>query len=280
MDEELIRFERGFTLEDAMLEDDNDYAERVENNTIFPPVNATSELTDEDSGEEETLSINNLPGSQLHAPPEIIFQDNSNKLIEKIIRQYDVPLSELRKSLPSKSRNVVKKKQKNYHWANEDLSITTFTFYDTYNPENLDGPLQIFSKFSDDDLIELIVRKSNRYAQQRNIKSNIESYEIKGFIGILILIGYIQIPNRRIFWEREKDGHNELVAEVLSRDRFEYISSNVYVANNEELDQADKFAKIRPIHRKAGGELDQLSFRRRVATGLLTQNKKRYDWTT
>ncbi|KAF2894819.1 hypothetical protein ILUMI_11358 [Ignelater luminosus] len=219
MDEELIRFERGFTLEDAMLEDDNDYAERVENNTIFPPVNATSELTDEDSGEEETLSINNLPGSQLHAPPEIIFQDNN-------------------------------------------------------------GPLQIFSKFSDDDLIELIVRKSNRYAQQRNIKSNIESYEIKGFIGILILIGYIQIPNRRIFWEREKDGHNELVAEVLSRDRFEYISSNVHVANNQELDQADKFAKIRPIHRKAGGELDQLSFRRRVATGLLTQNKKRYDWTT
>ncbi|KAF2891796.1 hypothetical protein ILUMI_14377 [Ignelater luminosus] len=166
---------RGFTLENAlaMLEDDNDYAERVENIAIFPAVNATSELTDEDSGEEEMLPINNLPGSQLQAPAEIIFQDNDC------------------------------------------------------------GPLEIFSKFFDDDLIELIVRESNSYAQQRNRKSNIESHEIKGFIGILILSGYIQVPRRRIFWEREKDGHNELVAEVLSRDRFEYILPNVHVANNE-----------------------------------------------
>ncbi|KAF2890150.1 hypothetical protein ILUMI_16023, partial [Ignelater luminosus] len=146
----------------------------------------------------------------------------------------DVPLSELRKSLPSKPRNVVKKKRNNYHWVNKDLSITTSKFDDTYNPENLDcDPLEIFSKFFDDDLIELIVCESNSYAQQRNKKSNIESHKIKGFIGILILSGYIQVPRRRIFWEREKDGHNELVAEVLSRDRFEYILSNVHVANNE-----------------------------------------------
>ncbi|KAF2888807.1 hypothetical protein ILUMI_17367 [Ignelater luminosus] len=107
--------EQGFTLEGAlaMLEGDNDYAERVENITIFPLVNETYELTDEDSGEEETLSSNNLPGSQLQAPAEIIFQDDAN---HDFSSEDDVPLSELRKSLAFKPRNVVKKKQKNHHW--------------------------------------------------------------------------------------------------------------------------------------------------------------------
>lgn len=38
----------------------------------MPPVNACDPLNDEDSGEEEQLNINNLPGSQLRAPAEQI----------------------------------------------------------------------------------------------------------------------------------------------------------------------------------------------------------------
>ncbi|KAF2887154.1 hypothetical protein ILUMI_19019 [Ignelater luminosus] len=176
MAEELIHFERSFTLENAlyMLEDDNNYAERVENITIFPPVNATSELTDEDS-----------------ADGDFSFED-------------DVPLSELRKSLPSKpcKENTRKLSLGKQRFVN----YTTSKFDDTYSPENLDGPLQVSSKFFDDHLIELIVRESNRYAQQRNRKGNIESHEIKGFIGIFILSGYIQVKKRRIFWQRERMG--------------------------------------------------------------------------
>ncbi|KAK9700400.1 Transposase IS4 [Popillia japonica] len=35
-----------------------------------------------------------------------------------------------------------------------------------------------------------------------------------------------QLPRRRMFWEREKDAHNSLVSDAITRDKFEYILSN------------------------------------------------------
>uniref|UniRef100_A0A6P7F7U5 PiggyBac transposable element-derived protein 3-like n=1 Tax=Diabrotica virgifera virgifera TaxID=50390 RepID=A0A6P7F7U5_DIAVI len=54
---------RGFSLNDAlaMLEEEEDMIEHVESLTISPPENATDSQTDEDSGDEDTLTINNLP---------------------------------------------------------------------------------------------------------------------------------------------------------------------------------------------------------------------------
>ena len=39
--------------------------------TIFPPDNSNNDNTDEDSGEEENVNINNLPGSQLRVEAEL-----------------------------------------------------------------------------------------------------------------------------------------------------------------------------------------------------------------
>jgi len=38
---------------------------------IQPPVNANDDVTDEDSGEEDNPTVNNLPGNQLLAPAEL-----------------------------------------------------------------------------------------------------------------------------------------------------------------------------------------------------------------
>lgn len=70
------------------------------------------------------------------------------------------------------------------------------------------------------------------------------------FFGILLLSGYVSVPRRRMFWETRKDSHNDLVANAMSRDRFNYIMRNLHCVNNDELDQIDKFAKIRPIFDK------------------------------
>lgn len=88
-----------------------------------------------------------------------------------------------------------------------------------------------------------------RYANQRNKPGNISDREIRSFLGVLLLSGYLQPSRRRMFWEREKDTHNELIAEAISRDRFEYIMSNLHFADNNNLDQTDKFAKLRPLFR-------------------------------
>lgn len=66
---------------------------------------------------------------------------------------------------------------------------------------------------------------------------------------MLLLSSYVQVPRRRMFWEREKDTHNDLVSNAISRDRFELIMSNLHFADNNQINNNDKFAKVRPFFR-------------------------------
>lgn len=69
--------------------------------------------------------------------------------------------------------------------------------------------------------------------------------EMKVFLGILLLSGYVPLSRRRMFWQNRKDTYNAMVAEAIVRDRFEFIMSNIHFCDNNALDATDKFAKIR-----------------------------------
>ncbi|KAJ8937187.1 hypothetical protein NQ318_012741 [Aromia moschata] len=70
------------------------------------------------------------------------------------------------------------------------------------------------------------------------------------FIGILLLSGHLPVPRRRMFWEQRKDTQNILVADALSRDRFEFIMQNLHFCDNVQLDPSDKFTKVSPLFHK------------------------------
>lgn len=93
----------------------------------------------------------------------------------------------------------------------------------------------------------IVIQYIFRYAAQKNKMSNITMREMKAFLGVLILSGYIALPRRRMYWEREKDSHNELVANAISRDKFEFIFSHIHLSDNNNLNQNDKFGKVRPL---------------------------------
>jgi DNA excision repair protein ERCC-6 len=50
-----------------------------------------------------------------------------------------------------------------------------------------------------------------------------------------------------MYWEANGDVHNTMVSGAMSRNRFSEILSNIHFANNSNLDQNDKFAKVRPL---------------------------------
>ena len=52
---------------------------------------------------------------------------------------------------------------------------------------------------------------------------------------------------RRLMWENASDTHHELVANAMRRDKFEAILTNFQFADNNCLDDADKFSKVRPL---------------------------------
>lgn len=227
----------------AMLEDD-DLQNLDPTIVLLPPENACGDITDEDSGDENLLEVDNLPASQLRAPAEVVF--SRQKEDSDFDEEDDIPLSNLcKKTKTSKS----KKRKLDCRWTavpfdppklSEDWPTVSIDMEEK-------TPLQLYENFFDDELIDIIVNETNRYAAQKNKNNNISKTEIKAFFGVLILSGYNQVSRRRMYWEREKDTHNELVANAISRDRFEFIMSHLHMVDNNNLDQSDKFAKLRPL---------------------------------
>lgn len=66
------------------------------------------------------------------------------------------------------------------------------------------------------------------------------------FIAILYLSGYVDVPRRRMLWERAPDTHCQLVSNAMQRDRFEAIFTALHQADGIK-DEATKFIKIRPL---------------------------------
>lgn len=113
--------------------------------------------------------------------------------------------------------------------------------------ENTD-PVTFFEMFFNRDVIVYLVRQTVIYAvQSGNTKFSLSDREMYCFIGILILSGYAPLPRRRMYWESNKDTHNILVADSMRRNRFEEIMRYFHVANNSELSENDKMAKVRPL---------------------------------
>lgn len=109
------------------------------------------------------------------------------------------------------------------------------------------SPYQLFCCFFDNSIIEMLVEYSNRYANQKNENPDITADEMYSFLGILILSGYSIVPRRRMYWENADDSNNKLVTSAMSRDRFSTLMKYIHCCDNTNLDQADKFAKMRPL---------------------------------
>ncbi|XP_071056466.1 piggyBac transposable element-derived protein 2-like [Onthophagus taurus] len=227
-----------------------DLLSRIEENStkaadvyILPPVNATEYITDEDSAEEDEGSINNLPGSILRQEAEVE-EVGENLSDSDTDEEENISLAELQKRL--RVQQIGKRK-----WRKRDINAEFPDWKATNNnagtTDEASTAIDFFELFFDAELVDKIVRETNRYSLQKNRALNVCTEEIKCFIGILLYSGYTQVPRRRMFWENASDAHHEIVINGMKRDRFEAILSHFHLANNYELDAEDKYAKIRPL---------------------------------
>ncbi|XP_011927637.1 PREDICTED: piggyBac transposable element-derived protein 3 isoform X8 [Cercocebus atys] len=223
---------------------------------IQPPENATAPVSDEESGDEEGGTIKNLPGSLLHTAAYLI-QDGSDAESDSDDPSYapkddspdEVPsTSTVQQPPPSRRRKMTKIVCK---WKKADLTVQPVAGRVTAPPNDffteMRTPTEILELFLDDEVIELIVKYSNLYADSKGVHLGLTSSEFKCFLGIIFLSGYVSVPRRRMFWEQRTDVHNVLVSAAMRRDRFETIFSNLHVADNADLDPVDKFSKLRPL---------------------------------
>lgn len=105
-------------------------------------------------------------------------------------------------------------------------------------------------EYIDDDLINLIVEKSNQSSMERNGKSlNLSIKECKTFIGITLLMSCINYPNVRMYWNRKYAF--PIITEAMSRTRFLQLRNSLKLVNDQDITPQmrlnDKLWKVRPM---------------------------------
>lgn len=116
----------------------------------------------------------------------------------------------------------------------------------------VDTPVDYFRKFFDDNIVKIIVEQSNLYAIQKNPNRplNLTSKELEQYIGVCIGMSVYDLPRSRMYWAQNT--RIDKIANVMSRDRWEQIKSNLHCVDNTLMrpindPNRDKLFKIRPI---------------------------------
>jgi hypothetical protein len=107
-------------------------------------------------------------------------------------------------------------------------------------------PVGFFELFFDEELINLIVSETNKYALFKGAHQfSVTDNEIKAFLAILMLSSYVDVYFKDQYWSRDLDTRNELVASLMPRNRFRDILRYLHVADNNAIDEKDRFFKVR-----------------------------------
>lgn len=126
------------------------------------------------------------------------------------------------------------------------------------NDLDLSNPYKIFRQFLTDEILDIIVVETNRYALQyisshqlrpRSLLkkwSDTNRDEIKKFIAILMIMGIVHLPKLRLYWSSTEKFGSVLVQKIMKRDRFECLLKCLHFSNNE-VTTSDRLFKIRNV---------------------------------
>lgn len=111
-----------------------------------------------------------------------------------------------------------------------------------------------FGLYFDDEVLELMVLETNRYAKQTNRKKwrDINKEELKAFLGILLLMSVNPSHHLYLYWSSDSFFNVPEISNVMSFKRFQTIRNTLHLHDNEKVKRRgeegfDKLAKIRPL---------------------------------
>nr|CAI5820083.1 unnamed protein product [Callosobruchus analis] len=144
---------------------------------------------------------------------------------------------------------ILKKKKTMYHytWVKTDFVHDQTPVETTFEPPpNVSTPLKYFERFFDQDIFDYISVQTNLYSTPATGSSiNTNSYEIKSFVGIEIVMGIVQIPPLEDYWAIQT--RYPIVADVMPVKRFKKLRRFIHFQDNNLDTQGDPLFKIRPL---------------------------------
>ena len=113
----------------------------------------------------------------------------------------------------------------------------------TFPVDSSMSTLDFFSRFFTDEVWELIVTHTNRYAARLRQQSHhasirvwhdVSVIEMKAFIGILILMGICRLPRLRRYWTTKHSYICPRICEIMSLTRFEQIYLFLHLCDSDK----------------------------------------------
>jgi len=126
--------------------------------------------------------------------------------------------------------------------------------------DNTINPIDCYRHFITDEIIDLMVRETNRYAEQysqtheisrrskfRQWKST-NNQEMWKFFGIIIEMGLVQMPKLKYYWSSSQLYRLDIIRNSMSRERFELLLKFWHFTNNNNKNSdQDRLFKVRPL---------------------------------
>ena len=117
-----------------------------------------------------------------------------------------------------------------------------------------------FNLIFSDELIDLIVRETNRYARQKLAGNNtrlakwhdVTRQELKAYFGICLVMGINNLPRLAMYWSSDPLIGNTGIQNIMTKNRFEELSQYLHFSNSETEPQRgeenfDRLYKVRSL---------------------------------
>ena len=127
-----------------------------------------------------------------------------------------------------------------------------------------ESPLDFFFLLFEEDMFDVMVRETNRYANSKKDSSTLKPFsrlhkwedtsveEMKVFIALIIDMGLVRKTDIEEYWSAEEVIATPFFSKMMSRDRFLALLSNLHIVDNATSKPAtdpsrDRLFKIRPL---------------------------------
>lgn len=233
---------RFLTLEEAL---EYAFSEEIERDILLLPPEV-DDLTDEELANDEEVgppAITDTPGDvemfieesqEITVPNEPNGSNSSKEAVESLYdSEDDLPLSTIQRAKrPKKAQweksdpiydhqTLENQVQKNFEAAKESMTDIT--------------PVKLFEQFFDEEVYNLIMTETHRYAKVQKNRHNFEvsREKITVFIGFLIFSGYHTLPSERDYWSDAEDLGIPVVKNAFSRNTYREIKSVIHLQTTQ-----------------------------------------------
>ncbi|XP_045467968.1 piggyBac transposable element-derived protein 4-like [Harmonia axyridis] len=124
---------------------------------------------------------------------------------------------------------------------------------------DLNKPFDIYQQFITNEIIDLIVSETNRYASQLKSKPlrprsllhkwvDTNREEMQRFLAVLLIMGINELPKMRLYWSNDEMYGNDLIKKTMTRNRFDMMLRCLHFTDNTDPEaNADRLSKIKTV---------------------------------